>query len=161
MKRLVIFLMICMAPVLLVRGATVVERSAIKQLKKVLVSEFEVQEGQKLNGVTTYYSVLTNDSISGYLVLSKSTGLYEKFDFMVYTTSDFETEFIKILRYPTSYGVQVTSKKWLSQFIGNKGNVLKYGQDIQAISGATKSASHLTRDIPKVVRLLKETLQAQ
>lgn len=143
-----------------IRGANKIERDAVKQLSDLINGDFELSEKIELDIESAYFEVNNGDSLIGYLVLSKSTGLFERFDFMIYLSTSFKGEMVRILHYPSTYGIQVTSRKWLKQFIGNSGETLRYGRDISAISGATKSAAHLTRDIPKVISMLKDKLMA-
>ena len=72
-----------------------------------------------------------------------------------------EIKRVEILTYNATYGHQITSKNWLKQFLGFNGKqTLKYGKDIQAISGATISAKSITEDIKETVNQL-ETLKRQ
>jgi hypothetical protein len=48
------------------------------------------------------------------------------------------------------------NKGWLRQFIGITGCELDYGKDIDAISGATISASSLTIEIRKWCKFLED-----
>ena len=53
------------------------------------------------------------------------------------------------------HGGEISSKKWLEQFVGYKGGALKYGDDIQAISGATYSASSITHRMNEIVEAIQ------
>jgi hypothetical protein len=88
-------------------------------------------------------------------------GRSEKFEYLVLYTPDIVVQRVSILQYSSSRGTGVTSKRWLKQFIGNKGEVLTYGKDVQAISGATFSAQSLTHDIPELSRWVVEQLNRQ
>lgn len=81
---------------------------------------------------------------------------YEHFDYMAILNTDLSVKKVKILVYEGEYGYEVTSKLWLKQFIGYKGTELKYGSDIQALSGATVSAQSITNDIQELVKLTEE-----
>ena len=65
----------------------------------------------------------------------------------------------KVLIYREDYGNEIGSKRWLKQFIGKtSSDSLKYGQDIDAISGATISANSMTfamSSLLKTVAILK------
>jgi Na+-translocating ferredoxin:NAD+ oxidoreductase RnfG subunit len=52
--------------------------------------------------------------------------------------------------------MEIGSRKWLKQYSGYSGGELKYGKDIQTISGATISANALTRDIQILTGILKQ-----
>ncbi len=81
---------------------------------------------------------------------------YENFDYMVILNADLSIKKVKVLVYEGEYGYEIASKLWLKQFIGYFGGDLKYGTDIQAISGATVSAQSITDDIQLLVQSVKE-----
>lgn len=84
------------------------------------------------------------------------TERYEHFDYMVILNNDLSIKKVKILVYDGEYGYEITSKLWLKQFIGYSGSDLKYGTDVQAISGATVSAQSITDDIQLLVQSAKK-----
>lgn len=81
---------------------------------------------------------------------------YEHFDYMAILNTDLSVRKVKVLVYEGEYGYEVTSNLWLKQFIGYSGKNLKYGSDIQALSGATVSAQSITDDIQALVKSAKE-----
>lgn len=81
---------------------------------------------------------------------------YEHFDYMVILNKDLSVKKVKILVYDGEYGYEITSKLWLKQFIGYFGGDLKYGTDVQAISGATVSAQSIMDDIQVLMKSAKE-----
>lgn len=92
-----------------------------------------------------------------YVVFTQASGRYEKFDYLVAVNSDFEVEKIRILKYRSEHGGEIASKKWLKQFEHYSSGELRYRKEISALSGATISAGALTNDIPKVLRILKNS----
>jgi hypothetical protein len=99
---------------------------------------------------------LFSDSVfAGYLTFTNSMGRAEKFDYIILYNAEIEVVLVSIINYHSTRGTGVTSKRWLRQFNGNKGEDLTYGRDVQAISGATYSATSLTNDIPMVTRWVK------
>ena len=59
---------------------------------------------------------------------------------------------VDILAYRESYGGEVRSPSWLSQFVGKtSANPLKVGSDIRNISGATLSSMHITEGIKRIL----------
>ena len=67
----------------------------------------------------------------------------------------------KVLIYRENYGRQIGSQRWLKQFIGLTPNdELTYGKNIDAIAGATISASSMTRATDEVLQSIK-TLKEQ
>ena len=89
-------------------------------------------------------------------VFTESKGRYDMFDYLLICNDKAVIQLVKILKYRSEHGGEIASKKWLEQFKNYSGGNLYYGEDISAISGATISAMSITRDIPKVINLLKE-----
>ena len=72
-------------------------------------------------------------------------GQYDYFDYLVVFNSDLTIKKVKILHYREDYGYEISSRWWLSQFLGKKaGKEMRYKDDIDALSGATISAKSLT-----------------
>jgi hypothetical protein len=86
-------------------------------------------------------------------------GRFEKFDFMIVYNSDLVLTDLKILVYRSEYGYQVSTRGWLKQFLDHPvGTIHTYGQDIDAISGATFSGKSLTDNINRL-NILISTLE--
>lgn len=96
----------------------------------------------------------------GYLYLGEAPSMKRKFDYIVMFNTDLTIRKSKVLIYREEHGRQIGSQRWLKQFIGlSIADKPIYGVDIDAISGATISASSMTKAIANVlssVRLLKE-----
>lgn len=104
----------------------------------------------------TFYRVNDpGDQLAGYLILASSKGRYDYFDYMILASRAGMVEKVEILVYRSDHGSEICSKSWLKQFTGNSGEPLEYGKDIDALSGATFSASSLTGDIPAVMAELR------
>ncbi|MFA9389419.1 MAG: FMN-binding protein [Prolixibacteraceae bacterium] len=113
-----------------------------------------------LNAVdpSSLYRLEVDSIFQGFVLLTSSMGRFEEFQYMILYNSDVVVQKVKILQYKSSHGNGVTSKRWLKQFIGQNGETLKYGKDIQAISGATYSATSLTNDVPAITRWVKQQI---
>lgn len=96
----------------------------------------------------------------GYLYLGEAPSMKRKFDYIVMFNTDFTIRKSKVLIYREEHGRQIGSQRWLKQFIGlSVADNPIYGADIDAISGATISASSMTKAVANVlssIRLLKE-----
>jgi len=92
----------------------------------------------------------------GLVVLTSAKGRHDKFDYFIIYNSSLDIQLIKILIYRSNYGSEITAKRWLSQFYEKKADSLKYGSDIQAISGATFSAIALTKNVNRINKILQE-----
>ncbi len=126
-----------------------------------VLSNVEGIPGENGERNISIYKITTEKSeVNGKYVLFTSTkGRFEYFDYAMIVSQGGEVEQVKIMAYRSEHGSEVTSKKWLQQFVGFKGEKLEYGKDIQAISGATKSASSLTRDIPLALNIFRNSVK--
>lgn len=136
------------------------------KIQKILAKELQISktgieliacpvESPLKEKVNEVYRFLDNNNFEGYLVLANGMGRYDEFTFMLLVDSTLSTRTVRVINYVSEHGGEIGSKKWLEQFVGYKGGELKYGSDIQAISGATYSASSITYRIREIVELLK------
>ena len=78
---------------------------------------------------------------------SKDMGA-EYFDYFILFSKNHEVLLVEVFNYQATYGFEITSKGWLKQFTGFSGETeLKPGNEIDAISGATKSVESITKDV--------------
>lgn len=85
---------------------------------------------------------------------------FEYFDYYLLTDSKGSIISVKIFNYQATHGHQVMSRGWLKQFIGYNGSrSLEYGNDIQAISGATISATTLMHDVEDAATIIKSLIE--
>ncbi len=96
----------------------------------------------------------------GYYYFGKAFGKADYFDYLVIFDTNLIIEKVKVLTYREERGGEIASKRWLNQFNGKTINQsLQYQKDVVAISGATISASSLTREVNKLLQtitILKE-----
>lgn len=103
------------------------------------------------------FVVVENGRILAYLVLSAAKGRMEMFDFALLLDPELSLLKVKVLTYRSSYGYQVTNKKWLRQFVGvSAGEQLLYGKHIDALTGASISAPALVSQVNLILKQLKE-----
>lgn len=106
------------------------------------------------------YQVLKDNKLEAYTYLSKGFGKMNEFDYMVIFNKDLSILKVKVLVYREEQGGEIGSVRWLKQFIGKSDTEkMKFGYDIQNISGATLSARSLTEDAKKVIGKMKELKQ--
>jgi len=121
--------------------------------KDVALSDKQLAEITfKNNGI---YELKSSDENLGFLVFTSSMGRFEPFDYMVVYNPDASVKEISIINYTSPHGGEVSSAKWLKQFAGYNGKKLKYGSDIEALSGATFSASSLVKDVELITVFMK------
>jgi len=112
-------------------------------------------------GVEGLFSVLnnTNDTV-GYFYYGKAKSKSAYFDYVVIFDKQLIIAKIKILAYRESYGSEIGSNRWLKQFIGFSTNKdIIYRKDIAAISGATISATSLTRHVNRLLKSIAKLHQ--
>lgn len=120
-------------------------------LGKGELSELESADGKE------YFRYTDNGVNSGaYVVFSSAAGRFENFDYMVIVNPSFEIMNVKILKYRSEYGYEISNKGWLRQFYGKKTEPFIYRENIDALAGATYSARSLTEDLNIILeRLIK------
>lgn len=81
---------------------------------------------------------------------------FEYFDYFFITDKNIQVKKVKIYNYQATHGHEVMSSGWLRQFRGYTGEKeLRYGRDIEAISGTTISAKALNDDIKNTLNNLE------
>lgn len=181
MKRILI-LIVLFIPVWILQTAFVVddniafpEKKIQRTLKKVFKMEgFEIEQYNEMNQPPTgnFYLLKYNKVLQGYLYVGRVNSCrsggcsinqedsdlsFEFFDYFIITDSNRSIKKVKIYNYQATQGHEVMSFGWLKQFVGYKGEQnLRYGKEIEAISGATISAKALNTDIQYMIKLLQE-----
>ncbi len=103
-----------------------------------------------------YYLFDSGNSNNGaHIVLSSTKGRYENFDYMIILNKEVEILDIKILKYRSEFGYEISNKGWLKQFYGKPVTLFEYRKNIDAVSGATFSALAITNDINLIIGELK------
>ncbi len=123
------------------------------ELKRMEVSKgLDEMTPSKLKG-DHLFEIRRDDLRIGYVYLGEAPSMKRVFDFIVLFDSKFTIKKTKVLIYREDYGQQIGSQRWLKQFIGLvPEDTPIYGEDIDAIAGATISASNMTREIGHVLR---------
>jgi len=105
----------------------------------------------------TVFKLKNNTNILGYYYLTAANSKADKFDYMIVFNPDLSILKVQMLVYREDYGGEIGSKRWLKQFIGKiNGQKMKFGHDVQNISGATVSARSITNDIEKTSIRMQE-----
>ncbi|MFC2104134.1 hypothetical protein ACFLS4_02125 [Bacteroidota bacterium] len=158
MRYFLVVLFIITSSIRLIAESPEVSKKFEKEISKHFESEIirKVKINELSNNNELFFSVYNGEKKIGLVVLTSTKGRFDKFDYMIIYNTEFEIELIRILVYRSEYGSEITAKRWLSQFYTKKEDSLKYGSDIQAISGATFSASSLTKSINRINNIIKE-----
>lgn len=151
------------------------EKKILKLVRKTWkVDEVEIVKLDNQNNIFsgTFYSLYNNDKFLGFLYLGRVNSCreggctidannfdasFEYFDYFFITDTMPTIRKVKIFNYQATQGHEVMSTGWLGQFIGYNGNKdLRYGKEIETISGATISAKALNMDVQQIVKYLKD-----
>lgn len=130
---------------------------ALKEKDIALIEKVEaVVSDLKSDPLEIYRVSKTNGEIF-YAVFTQAQGRYEMFDYLVAVDLKFTIKTIRVLKYRSEHGGEIASKKWLEQFENYSSGELRYKKEISALSGATISANSIVADIPKVLKILKDS----
>ena len=157
---------ICIFILLLAGGelSTSQEKKMLRTVKKSFDSEnilletvaVEMDLDRRHGPGLILFKLTEGIELRGYLCVTTAMGRQEYFDYMVIFNPDHSIRQVEILEYRSEHGYEIANKQWLRQFEGLTGCGLTYGNDIDAISGATYSASSITQDIGILCQLLKD-----
>ena len=112
--------------------------------------------GSARAGYWRVWQAKQGDKLLGYIVTDAVVGKAELIDYAVALTPAGEIMDVEILAYRESHGQEVRGKTWRAQFNGKSANMpLRVGDDINNISGATLSCTHLTDGIRRVAFMIK------
>jgi Na+-translocating ferredoxin:NAD+ oxidoreductase RnfG subunit len=127
------------------------QKQVSKELTGWLVT-FEAVKHKETIGVGEYFQIFDQSGQeSGTLILSFAQGRFDRFDFMVVADTSKKIKLIRILKYRSEYGAEITNKKWLSQFYEENATQFILHKNIDAISGATFSANSLVKEINSIL----------
>lgn len=139
--------------------ATKMVRIVLKDKNISLIESIEIPENsQKPEPLEIYKFHRNENNQSFYAVFTQAKGRYELFDYLLVVNINFAIEKVSILKYRSEHGGEIASKKWLEQFVNYSAGELRYKKEISALSGATISANSLVDDLPKVLKILKNSI---
>lgn len=129
-------------------------------LRKLSPAKYERALAERSGPVNTTWLATMNGKTLGWVVAEHVIGKHDYIDFAIGINADGRISGFEILNYRESYGGQVTGSAWRQQFIGKRGSdAVKVGTDVQNISGATMSSTHLAESIKSLLRYHREVLQ--
>lgn len=128
--------------------------SALKKIEKTFASLWEnksiTKEEIKNTENLKISKIFADNQLVGYYALTTANSKADFFDYMVVFNPDLTIIAVQVLVYREDYGGEIGSRRWLQQFVGKKKpEEMKFGHDIQNISGATISARSITNGIQK------------
>ncbi|MGB0973460.1 MAG: FMN-binding protein [Flavobacteriaceae bacterium] len=161
--------------VLLLISSFGLPKNISKKVNKEITSAFEITDfttetisvSQAINtklptkiNQDNLFKINQSDELVGYFYVGKAPSKTDQFDYLVLFGTQLQVIKAKVLVYREDYGNEIGSKRWLKQFIGKTSDDnLKYGQTIDAISGATISANSMTiamSSLLKSITILKK-----
>lgn len=164
--------LLCLSFMLVTSGltkATAPEKTLNKAFKYIYKNQEEADlstlvipssiPGYSVNDTVFRIDNKTGD-LEGYMVVSSAMGRFDLFDFMLVYDVLLEIQDLRILVYRSDHGSEIASRGWLKQFFNYPSNTMfVYGQNIDALSGATFSAKSLTTEINRITRLLSTVVE--
>lgn len=136
------------------------------KIKKALLSVYETDqftfaqtkelvenEASSADLKSNLFEVHFEEGLKAYIYVSQAPSMKNVFDYLVIFNKDLSIEKAKILIYREQHGRQIGTARWLSQFKGlstNDNPVL--GKNIDGISGATISATSMTKAINNLLK---------
>ena len=134
-------------------------KSALKEKDVLLVEQLEVISDVLKEEPMTIYCFEKAGGEKIYAVFAQACGRHDNFDYLMIADVNYSIEKVKVLKYRSEHGGEIASKRWLRQFENYSSGELRYKKEISALSGATISANALVADIPKVLKILKESVE--
>ncbi|MCG2419419.1 FMN-binding protein [Aequorivita sp. F47161] len=119
--------------------------SVSKDLNAKTVSEF---------GDENLFKIISNGKFIGYGYIGNAPSKTATFDYLVLFDKDFVVTHNKVLIYREEYGGEISSKRWLKQFLGASpsSEEFLYNRNIIPISGATISVKSLTTEMNSLMK---------
>lgn len=132
------------------------KNAADKNISAVLGAG-QLKELDSADGKEYFLFESENAGSGSIVVFSSAKGRYDNFDYMIILKPDLGIMNIKILKYRSEYGYEISNKGWLKQFYNKPVAKFDYRKDIDALSGATYSAPSLVEDVNLILKHLKKT----
>ncbi len=111
-------------------------------------------------GPDNFFEIKSDSIHLGYAYVSKAPSKTDQFDYLVLLDKNLVIVKAKVLVYREDYGGEIGSRRWLKQFIGKThDDEFRYGDNIDAIAGATISVRSMTtamNDLMKGLKILNQ-----
>jgi len=100
------------------------------------------------------YVLRQQNLVQGYLLSTQAKGRYDYFDYLLAYAPDLSVKGLTVTVYRSLHGAAICQKRWLSQFEGYAGEDLTLGKEIDAVAGATFSATSLVKDVKRGYQIM-------
>ena len=133
------------------------------QLQWIDVDKKLIDENRVEFGAENLFAIFSGEgNLIGYGYLGRAPSMKNIFDYLILFEPDLKIKKAKVLIYREDYGRQIGSQRWLKKFLGRAaGEQLEYGQDVDAITGATISAKSMTRAVNDVLHAFDQLKSAK
>ena len=133
--------------------------------------QLDIPDSLMFSDNNSLFNLKLNDSIIGFMSINRVNackiggcskpdpfyaGRYDHFYYLIIFDTNYSILKVKVLDYQSDYGYEICSKSWLKQFIGQKGCEVSYGNEIDAISGATVSGNAIVTDVQMICELIEK-----
>ncbi len=109
-----------------------------------LIDEF----GQAIEGY--YYKVSSQGNLIGWMAGRRILDNYLNYFPVFLLDANFTVTKAAIVEMNTIRGAEISSRSWLKQFIGFSGEQIRYGKEINAVTGATLSGLSMVREVQEI-----------
>lgn len=119
--------------------------SVTKDLNAKTMTEF---------GDENLFKIKSGEKLLGYGYIGNAPSKTATFDYLVLFDNNFVITTSKVLIYREEYGGEISSRRWLKQFVGSSptSKELEYNRNIMPISGATISVRSLTTEMNSLLK---------
>ncbi|GAB3628878.1 Electron transport complex subunit RsxG [Pandoraea terrae] len=124
------------------------------------MKEIAAHAGGVINSVSwKVFAAMQGETVLGYVVTDAVIGKFQLINYAVAFGTDGAIKDVEILSYREEHGGEVRTKAWRRQFFGKTASApLRIGNDIDNISGATLSCTHLTDGIRRIASFVQLVL---
>ncbi len=145
--------------------------------KGIVFDVIEIEDSLRLTADFQIFELKKQSKTIGYITLNRTNACrvggcsrpttnakstaYEKFYYLCIFDSSLGILKVKVLEYESEYGYEITARGWLKQFEKANLKQFKYGENIDALSGATVSAQSIINDINQQVSLVNLMKQSK
>lgn len=123
------------------------------ELEEIMVPAETVEKLSVEMNQENLFKITTEGKLLGFAYLGEAPSKKRMFDYAVFFDTNFIIKKSKVLIYREDYGRQIGTRRWLAQFDGmTPESEIEYGKNISGISGATISATSMTRSVNGVLK---------
>lgn len=121
----------------------------LKMAADILAKTVFSQEIQ-LRKEAEYYTIIRDQADVGRLLFRQVTPRGETFTYFVAIDNEGNILKLHITDYPSQHGAKITNRKWLDKWVGKSPSSQSFGDEVDAITGATLSVNALINDLRSV-----------